>query len=420
MKFESSFESSVVSQSQLLKGQRVAMLHESTAFGDMRVVRQVEELVAHGACVTVWCGGPESADAKQDELGGAGVEFRHRTRIASPTGAGPVAPRAGQVEGFERWAAEEIAAWAPTVIAHHHPMTLPLGVTIADRLELPLISDFNDMPPETTATRRFGLVARRPWRFYPSRATDSELRRLYPLAAARITVAPALAQELGRRYRVTEPHIVLNVPRITRSSAASSDRLRPTIRERLGLEAGQRLMVYVGNVNPRRNLEGLLAALVDSPGWHLAIVGSAPWRLEKFGLGDRLPSVIQKRVHVIERQPDAALPEFLSSADCGVFIPEARNFNLYNCAPNKFFAMALAGIPLIVTDLPYLSSEVKRLGLGVVVRSSHASVVRDALSHALAMKDEVRSLQPRIAREYAWEPQAERLLAAYREAIASG
>lgn len=403
-----------------LEGQRVAMLHEATVHGDMRVIRQVEELVAQGAVVTVWCRSPDPSREKDDAFLLPGVEFRHRTSLGPSLDGRPVAATAGEVAEFERWATGEITDWSPSVIAHHHPETLPLGVRLASQMDLPLVSDFNDMPSENVGTRQFGVFPRRPWKFYPSRATDVELRRLYPRAAARITVAPGLAKELGRRYGVEDPHIVLNVPRASRSSTTSAYRARPTLRETIGLEDGHRLMVYVGNVSARRNLEGVLATLAESPEWHLAIVGSASWRLEKFGLWDRVPSEIQSRIHVIERQPDGELPDFLSTADCGVYIPDAPNFNLYNCAPNKFFAMALAGIPVVVTDLPFLAGEVARLGIGVAVRSTQSAVVRDALERAVEMKEEVRSLQPKVADEYAWERQAARLLAAYSEAIFSG
>ncbi len=403
-----------------LEGQRVAMLHESTVHGDMRVIRQVEELVAQGAVVTVWCPSLDVAHEKDDAFLLPGVEFRHRTSLGPSLDGRPVAATAGEVAEFERWATGEITDWSPSVIAHHHPETLPLGVRLASQLDLPLVSDFNDMPSENVGTRPFGVLPRRPWRFHPKRAADAELRRLYPRAAARMTVAPGLAKELGRRYRVPEPHVVLNVPRIRLSSALHGDRARPTLREHLALDDGDRLMVYVGHVNPRRNVEALLATLVESPGWHLAIVGSARWRLEKFGLWERIPTSDRKRVHIVETQQESELPSFLASADCGVFIPQALNFNLYNCAPNKFFAMALAGIPVVVTDLPFLAGEVARLGIGVTVRSTQSAVVRDALERAVAMKEEVRSLQPKVADEYAWEHQAERLLAAYSEAISSG
>lgn len=403
-----------------LEGQRVAMLHESTVHGDMRVVRQVEELVAQGAAVTVWCPSPGVSRGQDDAFVLPGAEFRHRTSLGPSSDERPVEATVEAVAEFERWATGEIADWSPSVLAHHHPETLPLGVGLASQLDLPLVSDFNDMPPEVAWTRRFGFLPRRPWKFYPSRATDVELRRLYPRAAARITVAPGLAEELGRRYGVKDPHVVLNVPRIRRSSTPHGDRARPTLREHLALEDGDRLMVYVGHVNPRRNVEALLATLVESPGWHLAIVGSAQWRLEKFGLWEKIPASDRKRVHIVETQHESELPSFLASADCGVFIPQALNFNLYNCAPNKFFAMALAGIPVVVTELPFLAGEVARLGIGVSVRSTQSAVVRDALERAVAMKEEVRSLQPKVADEYAWERQAERLLAAYSEAIFPG
>jgi glycosyltransferase involved in cell wall biosynthesis len=209
----------------------------------------------------------------------------------------------------------------------------------------------------------------------------------------------------------------MNVPRSVGSASSPAGGRTETVRDKVGLADHDRLMVYVGNVNARRNVEGLLETLVVSPDWHLAIVGSAEWRLEKFGLWERVAAPVRRRIHVIDRQPDVSLPSFLSTADCGAFIPQGTHFNLYHCAPNKYFAMALAGIPLVVSDLPFLAGEVRRLGIGAVVRSTEPVVVRAALERAVAMKDQVRTARPRVAHEYAWERQAEQLILAYREAV---
>ena len=77
-----------------------------------------------------------------------------------------------------------------------------------------------------------------------------------------------------------------------------------TMRAELGLGPGSRLLVNVGNLNPRKNQEQLVRALAGlGPDTHLVVLGEGPERprlvaaIDELGLG--------RRVHLLGSQPGA-------------------------------------------------------------------------------------------------------------------
>ena len=128
-----------------------------------------------------------------------------------------------------------------------------------------------------------------------SEATRRDLMRLYSVPGAKITVV----------HEAAAPHFV---------PAAPDD--IAAVRAHYGLP--ERYILRVGTIEPRKNLERLLEALVtlrrSAPDARLVIVGSRGWltegffrRLEALALGDA--------VQLTGRVPDADLPAIYSGAD---------------------------------------------------------------------------------------------------------
>ena len=397
----------------VLQGQRIAMVIDQAGHRDERAVRQLDELAAAGADVKVWSIRPDVWGDEPETLARNGVTYRRLQR--GPDGE-PLHARtsmnAATFRFLEDWARQEVISWRPTILAHHADSTLAFGAAMADSMGLPLVSDLPDLPRERPVSEDPWFRRRRPSRYYPSRETDDLMREFYPRADQRLTVSPGIARELSLRYRVPSPEVLLNVPKSAGSDVDAAG--IGDVRSAVGVSEDTPLMVFVGNVKHGLNIEAILDAVADAPDWHLALVGSLPWQLEKYGLARRIAGGLEQRVHVVERQPDHHLPTFLSTADCGVHIPRATHFNLHHCAPNKFFAMALAGIPLIVTDLPFLATEVRRLRIGRVVSRGTSRALARAMDDVRAIRPQVRALRESVSTSYAWSRQRDVLVSTYR------
>ena len=82
-----------------------------------------------------------------------------------------------------------------------------------------------------------------------------------------VTVSPAIARTLRRRYRLDhEPTVVINSPQLIAECNEITD-----VRAAAGLPADVPLLVYSGGVTRARGVETAIAALPRPPGVHLAV-----------------------------------------------------------------------------------------------------------------------------------------------------
>lgn len=398
-----------------LTGLRVAMIIDHPGLNDARAVRQVEELVHQGATMQIWAteNRKDLRPLHEDAHGAMFRQFRGDSRIV-----GRVLRRLGQppaADAIERRIHREVRAWSPDIIAHHEVRTLALGVEVADRLGRPLLSDLPDLPSEFGTEEQLDAGQSPP--FLPKPRWHGVMQRSYARPESRMTVAPGLATLLAETYAVPEPAVLLNVPRRdTERSGAGAE--GPTVRRTLGLADDVRLAVYVGDVKIGRNVEMILEALKRAPDWHLAVVGANPTSLDKYLSFHPFPAELERRVHFVPRQPDVTLPEFLADADVGVHIWRGRTYNAHHAAPNKYFAMAIAGIPLIVSGA-YMSREVERLGIGIALHEPSAAGLAEALDASIARSRPTADRIAAVRDEYSWERQAAVLVRCYREALAT-
>jgi glycosyltransferase involved in cell wall biosynthesis len=159
------------------------------------------------------------------------------------------------------------------------------------------------------------------------------MRRVDRVTAVNDAIAEAMERASGRRIDA----VVLNCPPYEPSPAG------PSFRERLGLPAGARVMLYSGGLRPDRGIEHAVRALEHLPGWHLVLVGSGPLEGDlvrlaaERGLSDRM-----WRTGFV---PHAEVPRFIGSADVGVIPYLDVGLNHYLCSPSKLFHYMMAELP---------------------------------------------------------------------------
>lgn len=129
--------------------------------------------------------------------------------------------------------------------------------------------------------------------------------------------------------------------------------MRPRSREtafraELGLAAGDKLVLYAGNMAAKQGLETLMqaaAALVDRTDIHVLLVGDGPARegLETLARG-------LARVHFLPIQPQERLSELLFTADVQVMPQRAAAADLV--MPSKLGGMMASGRPVLAGAWP--------------------------------------------------------------------
>ena len=182
-----------------------------------------------------------------------------------------------------------------------------------------------------------------------------------------ISVSNSICDEFKRRYRLKErPVLVPNVPERDLVTRPDPDRAVPSIRQSCRLTERHFVTVYLGGINPARNIENVIEAhrhlgeryvfVIRGPGIeHYGPIYVA--QAAELGLEGRvlwLPPV----------DPDQII-EGARGADCGIVMLRNLCRNFYWFLPNKLFEYMAGGIPVAVSKFPDITEHVERNQCGV-------------------------------------------------------
>jgi glycosyltransferase involved in cell wall biosynthesis len=111
--------------------------------------------------------------------------------------------------------------------------------------------------------------------------------------------------------------------------------------------------------------------------------------------------------------PEVVL-EYTASADLGVSLIENTCLSYYYCMPNKLFEYAMAGLPVVVSNMKDMSELVSKYEMGEVISDFSAKAINRAIDDFLK-KDLVgmKANAYRMACENSWEVQEIKMLVAY-------
>ena len=242
---------------------------------------------------------------------------------------------------------------ADLIVAHDLP-ALPAAQRLARQRGVPLVYDAHELYYEQAA-----FSARQ------KEMMREEEARLIHQCQAVFTVNDSIAQEMARRYGCPAPRVLLNAidPPAQFDPHVRGDLLR----QRLGVEAGRKIVLFQGGLLANRNLENLLrsAAMAKNPGWVLVFMGNGPLRERLEGLA--LRARCQDRVKFVPAVPPGELVRWTASADVGVVPYAPVDLNTRFCTPNKLFEYIQAAVPILANDLPELQRYVRDTGFGRVM-----------------------------------------------------
>jgi len=400
------------------------VLVRNPAVHDARVFRAAETLRGLGYAPVILA--VESAREPGAPVRRDGVPI-HRLRPRSPlrrpgrgaraAAAAPLAPAAGAATGGlgGRARALRLARRANRLVVTGDFYRRAFGFLRAHRPTLVHCNDFNTMWPGVAA--RVLLGARLIYdahELWPDRNGRTEDRRwliaaeaVFVRAAHRcIVTSPGHAEAMARRYRIAPPTVVRNVPAPVDGDAPEPAPGPPTI-------------VYLGGVQPGRGLEQAIAALGEIAAARLRIIG--PGRPDfragllqlagDHGVADRVSvgqAVAPERVVATAREAHVAL---------ALFQPTCRSYVLG--LPNKLAEYAVAGVPVLSSDLPVMADFVRELGTGEVVDATSPEAVAAGLRRLLApeRQREVRTRLAGAGERLSWARERAVLERVYREAV---
>lgn len=228
--------------------------------------------------------------------------------------------------------------------------TLPANYLVSVFRRKPLIYDSHEYFTEVPEIQN-RLFVKNVWKFFERTC----IRRCDVV----ITVSQSISDLLKSTYNLDKVYLVRNLP-------FEKLDILPYSKSAIGVEDDRFLIVLQGaGINVDRGAEELVEAMAKVKNATLMIIGSGdalPFlktSVNKLGLSDK---VIFK-----PKMPFEEMMRHTAAADLGVSLDKDTNLNYRYSLPNKVFDYALAGVPVLVSDLVEVEKLVLEYQIGEVV-----------------------------------------------------
>jgi glycosyltransferase involved in cell wall biosynthesis len=308
------------------------------------------------------------------------------------------------MEEARRGMVQAVIDFKPDLIHAQDFSAIPVAVQAHDRIlaktgkDIPLIYDAHEfLPGQANIKRpiRRSLVAM-------ERKAISKFHQV-------VTVSEMIADMVHENHRLAKrPVVVTNDPVLGAARKHKSD-----LRKDIGLAKSVPLMVYSGGVAPQRGIMVAVKSLPSLPKHHLAIMapGSNAHLKELEAMAVKLG--VSDRVHILGFVDNAEVTSYLKSADIGL-IMNTHHVNHELSTPTKFSEYSHAGVPMVVSDVKFLSQEVRRLGIGEVFISEDVPTFVQAVKKVSANPAKYKkNFTKAFLTERSWEAQSDKYVDLY-------
>jgi len=218
-------------------------------------------------------------------------------------------------------------------------------------------------------------------------------RFILPQLTKVITVCNGIAEIYRKEYNI-DVKVVRNVPFLSVSSHSA--------------EKKEKIILYQGAINVNRGIETMVKAMQYIDGATLQLIGkgdisaSIQQLIEQLNLSDK--------VIMLGEIPYQELKNYTQQATIGLSLEENVGLNYQLALPNKLFDYIHAEIPVLVADLPEMSTLVKQYQLGEVTQSNDPKALANQLNEMLKNEAQLNSWKANAAKakqELNWEKESE-------------
>ena len=267
--------------------------------------------------------------------------------------------------------------------------TLPANWFVSLIRRKPLIYDSHEYFTEVPEIQHKPRV-KRIWQFFEK----SCIHR----AELVITVSPSIADLLKKTYDLDEVHTVRNVP-------MGTSPLPKATKTELGFnETRFLLLLQGGGINMNRGGEELVEAMRYIEDADLVIIGG----------GDALPDLqrisekfdLHHKVRFLSKMPYEDMMRYTSVADLGFSLDKSGNLNYLFSLPNKIFDYAVAGLPMVTSNLPEVAAFVRENDIGIVLAEVSPEEISRKVNELLKNPDRLKKLQSNLSQmstQLSWE-----------------
>ena len=210
-------------------------------------------------------------------------------------------------------------------------------------------------------------------------------------------VSEHIADWYEKTYSITRPTVLLNAPRAKHIDKTSY------FKNTFHLRDDQIIILYQGVLEAGRGVQILLEAFKKRINDKIVIVF--------MGYGELMREIqsLSKSYNNIffhKAVPTDMLLSYTVSADIGIALIQNTCLSYNLCMPNKLFEYAMAGLPVIVSNVKEMSAFVKKHQMGVVMEDDTAKSFNKAIERLLSMDLLVlKQNAKKVALDNSWEHQ---------------
>ncbi|MDX2196718.1 MAG: glycosyltransferase [Cytophagales bacterium] len=201
-------------------------------------------------------------------------------------------------------------------------------------------------------------------------------RAIFPYLKYVITVNQSIADIYSQEYNV-KINVVRNLPMpILNKQIQTPDILQYIYHP---------IIIYQGALNADRGIEEMIQAMEWIPNAILLIIGSGD--LDNKIRQYREASHRRDFIILAGKIPYTQLPAYTCKATLGLSFEKPTNINYIYSLPNKIFDYIQAGVPVLATKLPEISTIIDTFGIGNYIPNHNPQDIAHTITQLLADKD---------------------------------
>lgn len=313
-------------------------------------------------------------------------EHRHVWRIPLSTRRFPRSKIVNQLK-YAEWIIRMMwgmrAKNITVVQSHSLPALLP-GILFKWFWQAKLVYDAHELETECNGLR--GL------RKYVYKIVES---CLIAFADAVIVVSDSIADWYNKKYSISRPFVIKNIPHIkipiVKSQTLKTDY---NLKNKFNLINNEILFIYQGGLFKGRGIEIILDAFANSDrDKHIVFMGYGD-------LEEKIKNYQNRycNIHFHSAVKPEELLKYTNSTDVGISLIENTCLSYYFCLPNKLFEYLIGGLPVIVSNFPEMSRiidsyecgwkvDVENQGLRLVINSINHETLEQKKQNAQLAKE---------------------------------
>lgn len=280
----------------------------------------------------------------------------------------------------------------------HAIALLPFGIFLKYLFKAKLVYDTHELETETNGSK--GL------RKKLAKFMEKSLIKKCDLI---FVVSENIADWYAKEYEIQRPVVVKNAPRLIDNKKTNH------FRENLSIKDDSIIVLYQGGLSKGRGVDLLLETFKKRDDDKVVIVFMGYGQLEE---DIKIASKEKNNIFFHPAVAPEIVLDYTSSADIGISFIENTCLSYYYCLPNKLFEYAIAGLPVIVSNMKEMRELVEKYDMGIIVEDDKVNSMNNAIDKILQSDIKQMKLNARrCAEENSWEKQEIKMINEYKRVL---